>query len=74
MYTYKRDNKEVEDAHITLNKIGKMVRFNTSPVFKSVDLDDAGPMRRAMAALDYYLANRVLNNATPDLRAIQEAV
>jgi hypothetical protein len=53
MYTYKRGNKEVEDANIILNKIGKMVRFNTSPVFKSVDLDDAGPMRRFISALDY---------------------
>jgi hypothetical protein len=43
-----------------------MVRINTSSIFKSVDLDDAGSIRRVMVALDYCLTNRVLNNATPE--------
>ncbi|PMD67082.1 uncharacterized protein K444DRAFT_623304 [Hyaloscypha bicolor E] len=43
-----------------------MVRINTSSIFKSVDLDDAGSIRRVMVALDYCLANRMLNNATPE--------
>jgi hypothetical protein len=43
-----------------------MVRINTNSIFKSVDLDDAGSIRRVMVTLDYYLTNRVLKNTIPE--------
>jgi hypothetical protein len=64
MYTYKGDSKEVHDANISLNKIRKW--SESTPLIKSVDLDDAGSIRRVIIALNYYLTNRVLNNATPE--------
>jgi len=49
----------------------KMVRINADSIFKNVDLDNADSIRRIMVGLNYYLTNRVLRQAAPELRQMQ---
>jgi hypothetical protein len=48
-----------------------MVRFNQKSIFKEVGLDNSDSIRRIMFGLDYYLTNKVLSQAAPEVRNMQ---